>query len=88
MGTNNLRRKLSSLQTELEALVWAMQSMIQHNKCTMYFETDCSDVVKMVSAPEECRPSRFYWKRDKCKKSSLFAPSHTSPEQTTQKRIS
>uniref|UniRef100_A0A1J3K6H0 RNase H type-1 domain-containing protein n=1 Tax=Noccaea caerulescens TaxID=107243 RepID=A0A1J3K6H0_NOCCA len=48
MGASNLRRGLSSLQTELEALVWARQSMFQHNKRTMYFETDCSNVVKMV----------------------------------------
>ncbi|CAA7061636.1 unnamed protein product [Microthlaspi erraticum] len=38
---------------ELEALVWAMQCMLRQNKLTIVFETDCSDVVKMVSKPEE-----------------------------------
>ncbi|CAA7036110.1 unnamed protein product [Microthlaspi erraticum] len=53
MGTCNLRRGISPLQAELEALVWAMQCMLRHRKLTIVFETDCSDVVKMVSKPEE-----------------------------------
>ncbi|CAA7038025.1 unnamed protein product [Microthlaspi erraticum] len=53
MGTRNLRRGISALQTELEALIWAMQCMIRHNKLMIIFETDCSDLVKMVSTPEE-----------------------------------
>ncbi|CAA7029233.1 unnamed protein product [Microthlaspi erraticum] len=53
MGTCNLRRGISPLQSELEALIWAMQCMIRHNKLVMVFQTDCSDVVKMVSKPEE-----------------------------------
>ncbi|CAA7056151.1 unnamed protein product [Microthlaspi erraticum] len=53
MGTRNLRRGISPLQTELEALIWAMHCMLRHNKLLTRFETDCSDVVKMVSTPEE-----------------------------------
>ncbi|CAA7018268.1 unnamed protein product [Microthlaspi erraticum] len=53
MGTRNLRRGISSLQTELEALIWVMQCMLRHNKLTIVFETDCSDLMKMVSTPEE-----------------------------------
>ncbi|CAA7014508.1 unnamed protein product [Microthlaspi erraticum] len=53
MGTCNLRRGISPLQTELEALVWAMQCMLRQNKLTIVFKTDCSEVVKMVSKPEE-----------------------------------
>ncbi|CAA7017704.1 unnamed protein product [Microthlaspi erraticum] len=53
LGTCNLWRGVSSLQTEVEALLWAMQCMLRHNKLVMVFETDCSDVVHMVSKPEE-----------------------------------
>ncbi|CAA7020280.1 unnamed protein product [Microthlaspi erraticum] len=53
MGTCNLRRGISPLQSELETLVWAMQCTLRHNKLTVVFETDCSDVVKMLSTPEE-----------------------------------
>ncbi|CAA7029238.1 unnamed protein product [Microthlaspi erraticum] len=49
LGTSNLRRGLTPLQIEVEALVWAMQCMIHYNKQVMVFETDCSDVMKMVS---------------------------------------
>ncbi|CAA7018881.1 unnamed protein product [Microthlaspi erraticum] len=53
MGTCNLRRGISPLQAKLEALVWAMQCMLRQKKLTIVFQTDCSDVVKMVSKPEE-----------------------------------
>ncbi|CAA7054626.1 unnamed protein product [Microthlaspi erraticum] len=53
MGSSNLRRGLSPLQTELEALVWAMQSMLVHNKRRMNFQTDSAQLVKMVSKPAE-----------------------------------
>ncbi|CAA7041816.1 unnamed protein product [Microthlaspi erraticum] len=53
MRACNLRRGLLPLQIELEALIWAMQCMLRHNNLTIVFETDCSDVVKMVSKPEE-----------------------------------
>ncbi|CAA7040543.1 unnamed protein product [Microthlaspi erraticum] len=45
LGTCNLWRGVSPLQTEVEALLWAMQCMLRHNKLVMVFETDCSDVV-------------------------------------------
>ncbi|CAA7017852.1 unnamed protein product [Microthlaspi erraticum] len=53
MGTCNLQRGLLPLKTEVETLIWAMQCMLRHNKLTMKFETDCSNVVQMVSAPED-----------------------------------
>ncbi|CAA7027491.1 unnamed protein product [Microthlaspi erraticum] len=53
LGTCNLRRGLSPLQAEVEALLWAMQCMLRQGKQVIMFETDCSDVVKMVSSPEE-----------------------------------
>ncbi|CAA7017616.1 unnamed protein product [Microthlaspi erraticum] len=53
VGACNLRRGLSPLQTELEALVWDMQSMLVNNKRRMNFQTDCADLVKMVSKPRD-----------------------------------
>ncbi|CAA7024610.1 unnamed protein product [Microthlaspi erraticum] len=37
--------------TELKALVWAMQIMLVYNKRRMQFQTDCTELVKMVSTP-------------------------------------
>ncbi|CAA7061601.1 unnamed protein product [Microthlaspi erraticum] len=53
MGGCNMRRGISPFQAELEALIWAMQCMLRTGKLTMVFQTYCSDVVKMVSKPEE-----------------------------------
>ncbi|CAA7044003.1 unnamed protein product [Microthlaspi erraticum] len=53
VGSSNLRRGLSPLQTELEALVWAMQSMLVQNKRRMNFQIDCAPLVTMVSKPAE-----------------------------------
>ncbi|CAA7029123.1 unnamed protein product [Microthlaspi erraticum] len=53
MGTCNLRRGLSPLQTEIEALIWAMQCMLRQKKLKIVFETDCFNVVKIVSKLEE-----------------------------------
>ncbi|XP_023634273.1 uncharacterized protein LOC111829413 [Capsella rubella] len=53
MGASNLRRSLSLLHAEVEALIWAMRCMIGHNFRDVMFLTDCSDLVKMVSSPSE-----------------------------------
>ncbi|CAA7051645.1 unnamed protein product [Microthlaspi erraticum] len=53
VGASTIRRGLSPLQMELEALVWAMQSMLAHNKQQINFQTDCVQLVKMVSKPAE-----------------------------------
>ncbi|XP_023644538.1 uncharacterized protein LOC111832446 [Capsella rubella] len=53
MGASNLRRSLSPLHSEVEALVWAMRCMIGHDFREVAFLTDCSDLVKMVSSPHE-----------------------------------
>ncbi|CAG7897208.1 unnamed protein product [Brassica rapa] len=37
MGSRNLRRRETALHSELEALQWAMESMIQHSTCQSYF---------------------------------------------------
>ncbi|KAG7582071.1 Ribonuclease H-like superfamily [Arabidopsis suecica] len=53
MGAANLRRSLSPLHTEVEALLWAMKCMIGADNQDVAFFTDCSDLVKMVSSPTE-----------------------------------
>ncbi|CDY60677.1 BnaCnng36810D [Brassica napus] len=37
MGTRNLRRRETALHSELEALKWAMESMLQHSTCMAKF---------------------------------------------------
>ncbi|KAG7592953.1 Ribonuclease H domain [Arabidopsis thaliana x Arabidopsis arenosa] len=53
MGAANIRRSLSPLHTEVEALLWAMKCMIGADNQEVAFFTDCSDLVKMVSSPTE-----------------------------------
>ncbi|CAA7031250.1 unnamed protein product [Microthlaspi erraticum] len=52
-GVEGFRTQSGVRMTELEALLWAMQCMLRHNNLLTIFQTDCSDVVKMVSKPEE-----------------------------------
>ncbi|CAA7037587.1 unnamed protein product [Microthlaspi erraticum] len=85
MGTCNLRWGISPLQTELETLIWAMQCMLQNNKLTVVFQTDCSDVVKMVSKPEEWPAfSLLLDEVDRCKKGfRSFAIMHIPKKENT-----
>ncbi|KAG7583517.1 Ribonuclease H-like superfamily [Arabidopsis suecica] len=53
MGVANLRRSLSPLHAEVEALLWAMKCIIGADNQKVAFFTDCSDLVKMVSSPTE-----------------------------------
>jgi len=40
MGSRNLRRRETALHSKLEALQWAIESIIQHSTCQR-FGTDC-----------------------------------------------
>ena len=53
LGTRNVRACLSSLHSEVEALIWAMECMKNLRQFQVTFATDCSQLVKMVSEPEE-----------------------------------
>jgi len=53
MGATNVRRSLSPLHTEVEALLWAMKCINGADNQDVAFFTDCSDLVKMVSSPTE-----------------------------------
>ena len=50
MGTRNHIRRESALHSEMEALRWAMESMLQHSTCQS-FETDCKDLIAMFNEP-------------------------------------
>ena len=53
MGARNVRASLSPLHAEFEALLWAMECMRNLRQFQVTFATDCSQLVKMVSEPEE-----------------------------------
>ena len=52
-GAKNLRRSLSPLHAECEALIWAMKCMKTLQYSDVVFATECFRLVKMVSTPEE-----------------------------------
>ncbi|XP_048620311.1 uncharacterized protein LOC106408459 [Brassica napus] len=51
MGTRNLPRRESALHSEVEALRWAMESMLQYSNCQS-FGTDCKELIAMVKDPQ------------------------------------
>ena len=51
LGARNVRA--CPLYTEMETLIWAMECMKNLRQFRMMFATDCSQLVKMVSEPEE-----------------------------------
>ncbi|KAF3521389.1 hypothetical protein F2Q69_00048413 [Brassica cretica] len=50
MGTRNLRRRETVLHSEVEAVQWAMDSMLQHSSCQL-FGTNCKDMIAMINEP-------------------------------------
>ena len=53
LGARNVRASLSPLHSEVEALIWAMECIKNLRQFQVTFATDCSQLVKMVSEPEE-----------------------------------
>ena len=53
MGARNVRTSLTPLHAEMEALQWAMECMRNLRQFQVTFATDCSQLGKMVSEPEE-----------------------------------
>ncbi|XP_048620086.1 uncharacterized protein LOC125590530 [Brassica napus] len=51
MGTRNFPRRESALHSEVEALRWAMENMLQHSNCQS-FGTDCKELIAMVREPQ------------------------------------
>ncbi|KAF3590685.1 hypothetical protein DY000_02024760 [Brassica cretica] len=50
MGTRNIIRRESALHSEVEALRWAMENMLQHSTCQS-FGTDCKELIAMIKEP-------------------------------------
>jgi len=53
LGARNVRASISPLHAEMEALLWAMECMRNLRQFQVTFATDCSQLVKMVSEPDE-----------------------------------
>ena len=53
MGAMFIRRSLSPLHAECEALIWAMECIKTVHISEVVFATDCSQLVRMVSTPTE-----------------------------------
>ena len=62
LGARNVRACLSPLHSEVEALIWAMECMKNLRQFQVTFATDCSQLVKMVSEPEEWPAFESYLK--------------------------
>src|SRR5690606_10102410 len=45
------KRRESALHLEVEALCWAMESMLQYSTCQK-FGTDCKDLITMIEDPK------------------------------------
>ncbi|KAF2556818.1 hypothetical protein F2Q68_00015392 [Brassica cretica] len=50
MGTRNFPRRESALHSEVEALRWTMENMLQHLSC-QNFGTDCKELIAMIKEP-------------------------------------
>ena len=50
MGTRNFTRRESALHSEVEALRWVMENMLQHSTCHS-FGTDCKELIAMIKEP-------------------------------------
>ena len=53
LGARNIRASLSPIHPEMEALIWAMECMRNLHQFQVTFATDCFQLVKMLSEPEE-----------------------------------
>ncbi|XP_018473829.1 uncharacterized protein LOC108845059 [Raphanus sativus] len=50
MGTRNIPRRESALHSEVKALRWAMENMLQHSTCQR-FGTDYKELIAMIKDP-------------------------------------
>ena len=53
MRVRNVHATLTPLHAEMEALLWAIECMRNLRQFQVMFATDCSQLVKIVSEPEE-----------------------------------
>ena len=50
MGTRNFTRRESALHSEVEALRWEIENMLQYSTCQS-FGTDCKELIAMIKEP-------------------------------------
>ncbi|KAG5377606.1 hypothetical protein IGI04_025448 [Brassica rapa subsp. trilocularis] len=50
IGTRNHVRRESPVHSEVEALQWTMQNMLQHSTCQS-FGADCKELIDMIKEP-------------------------------------
>ncbi|XP_010495629.1 PREDICTED: uncharacterized protein LOC104772748 [Camelina sativa] len=55
LGARSHRRSISPLHAELQALIWAMESLLVAGVDCQAFETDCAELVAMVQTPDDWR---------------------------------
>ena len=60
MGARNVRATLSPLHADVDALIWAMECIRNLRQFQVTFATDCFQLVKMVSEPEEWPAFEMY----------------------------
>ncbi|XP_019085523.1 PREDICTED: uncharacterized protein LOC109126439 [Camelina sativa] len=53
LGARSQRRGPTSLHAELQALIWAIESLIAAGVDCQSFETDCAELVAMVQMPDD-----------------------------------
>lgn len=53
MRVRNIRASVSPLHSKMEAVIWAMKCMMNLRQYQVTFATDCFQLVKIVSEPEE-----------------------------------
>ena len=71
MGARNTRASLTPLHSEVEDLIWEMECMKNLRQYQVTFATDCSQLVKMISKPEERPAFASYWEDIKILKGSF-----------------
>ncbi|XP_010480487.1 PREDICTED: uncharacterized protein LOC104759235 [Camelina sativa] len=53
LGARSIRRDPTSLHAELQALIWAMESLLAAGVDCQIFETDCAELVAMMQMPDD-----------------------------------
>ena len=72
LGARNVRAYLSPLHSEVEALIWAIECMKNLRQFQVTFATDCSQLMKVVSEPEEWPAFKSYLEDIKLLRRSFF----------------
>ena len=72
LEARNVRACLSPLHSEIEALIWAMECMTNLRQVQVTFATYCSQLIKMVSEPEEWLAFESYLEDIKLLKGSFL----------------